>query len=52
VFIAAYAAVTDGSFTFVFWDSMKGPKDKDLTTCIRDVGVVSFVAKGFFTPRH
>ena len=50
VFIAAYAAVTDdATFTFVFWDRMNGVRD--LTTCTRDVGDVSFIATGYFTPR-
>jgi hypothetical protein len=55
VFIAAYAAVTDGeTFTFVFWDRMKGLENRvgNLITCTRDVGDVSFIARGFFTPRH
>jgi hypothetical protein len=51
VFIAAYAAVTDNeTFTFVFWDRMDGVKD--LTTCTRHVDDVTFIAKGYFAPRH
>ena len=50
VFIAAYFAVTDGDFTFVFFDHTNGLKNP--TTCTRDVGGgVTFVATGFFTPR-
>jgi len=51
VFIAAYVAVTDNeTFTFVFWDRMNGVSG--LTTCTRNVGDVTFISMGYFTPRH
>jgi hypothetical protein len=50
VFVTAYLAFTDGTDTFVLFDSKPGLKN--LITCTGDAGGgFTVVATGFFTPR-
>jgi hypothetical protein len=50
VFVTAYLAFTNGTDTFVVFDSKPGLKD--LITCTGDVGGgFTVIATGFFTPR-
>ena len=50
VFVTAYLAFTDGTDTFVLFDSKPGLKD--LITCTGDLGGgLMVVATGFLTPR-
>jgi len=50
VFVDAYFAITDGTETFVIYDSKQGLTN--LVTCTADLGGgFTAIAKGFFTPR-
>jgi hypothetical protein len=50
VFVDAYFAITDGTDTFVIYDSKQGLKN--LIACTADLGGgFSAIAEGFFTPR-
>ena len=50
VFVTAYLAFTDGTETFVLFDSKPGLND--LITCTGDAGGgFTVIATGFFTPR-
>jgi hypothetical protein len=50
VFVDAYFAITDGTDTFVIYDSKLGLKN--LVSCTADLGGgFTAIAAGFFTPR-
>jgi hypothetical protein len=50
IFVTAYLAFTDGTDTFVLFDSKRGLKN--LITCMGDAGGgFTVIATGFFTPR-
>ena len=50
VMVTAYLAFTDGTDTFVLFDSKRGLRD--LITCTGDAGGgFTVIATGFFTPR-
>jgi hypothetical protein len=50
VFVDAYFAITDGTNTFVIYDSKQGLKN--LISCTADLGGgFTAIATGFFTPR-
>lgn len=50
VFVTAYLAFTDGTDTFVLFDSKQGLRN--LITCTGDAGGgFTVIATGFFTPR-
>jgi hypothetical protein len=53
VMVTSYLAFTNGTDTFVLFDSKKGLENQGgLVTCTGDVGGgFSVLAKGFFTPR-
>jgi ABC-type transport system substrate-binding protein len=51
VFVTAYLAFSDGTDTFVLFDSKPGLKN--LITCTGDAGGgFTVIARGFFTPRR
>jgi hypothetical protein len=53
VMVTSYLAFTDGTDTFVLFDSKQGLQNRGgLVTCTGDVGGgFTVIAKGFFTPR-
>lgn len=51
IFVVNRLAFTDGTDTFVVFDTAPGLNDRGLVTCTADVGGgFTLVARGFFTP--